>query len=272
MSRFGLRWPLVAALALLLQGCATPGRSVSQSVQVETPGCTRARCELSNDRGRWSLAATPATVDVLTSAQPLQVSCQSDEGDLETAAAPASVPSTGQGAVVGGVAGGATAGAVFGSAALAWIPVLGVIAMGASIAAGAVAGQAADANLHSFGYPGVISIPMRCDAADSVHAKALPVARFGLGVRGVSGEQARQAGLSDAGAVLVTRVAAGGLAASAGLQVGDFIVEAQGQPLHDATDFAERLASLAPGETLRLRVVRDGRGIEMTLQRRADAS
>jgi hypothetical protein len=153
------------ALVLALQGCATPGRSNLQTVRVETPGCQPVSCELSNDRGRWSLASTPGTVEVSTSLQPLLAICHAGPGIASQSASISPLPtSTSEGAVAGGVAGGVTAGAIFGSAALTFIPVLGLLVVGASAAAGAAGGQAIEARNQTQAYPSLIVIPMQCIA------------------------------------------------------------------------------------------------------------
>lgn len=157
-------WPVALALVLAVQGCASPGRSQMQTVRIETPGCQPASCELSNDRGRWSLASTPGSVEVLSSAQPLLAMCRAGTGNVSSASiAPLPSPDN-EGAVVGGVAGGVTAGAVLGSAALTFIPVLGLLAVGTAAAAGAAGGQAIESRNRTQAYPSLIVIPMQCTA------------------------------------------------------------------------------------------------------------
>lgn len=158
-------WPL--ALALALQGCATSGTPMLQTVRLETPGCQPASCELSNDRGRWSLASTPGTVEVSPSSQPLVAICRAGQANIGSASVAPLPQAGGEGAIVGGVAGGATAGAVFGSAALTFIPVLGLLAVGTAAAAGALGGQAIEARRHPPAYPSLIVIPMQCAAPAS---------------------------------------------------------------------------------------------------------
>ena len=72
-----LATPLLAA-ATALAGCASITGSTSQSVQV-TPVCEgairTASCELSNDKGRWQVAA-PGSVTVQKSLAELAVTCR----------------------------------------------------------------------------------------------------------------------------------------------------------------------------------------------------
>lgn len=257
----------LAMLSLALQGCASADLPVMQTVRVETPGCSHAACELRNDLGSWQLQLTPGAVTLTTSNAPLQVSCRGDNGVLGTAGAPSSVrPTTGKGAVSGGIAGGATAGAVFGGTALAFIPVLGVIVVVSSIAAGAAAGQAVESRGQTLNYPELISIPMSCpEAGATAAAETPPYSPLGLGVRGLSRAQAREAGLGERGAVLATSVAVGGRAAAAGLRKGDIILTVGGQEMNDATDLEERVLALAPSASIALRVWRDAQVLELLL-------
>ena len=258
-----------AVFGLLLQACASPGTPVTQTVRVETPGCALVACELSNDRGHWSLPRTPGTVTLITSHEPLKLSCRADDGVLASAGLASSTASpTGAGAVTGGVVGGAAVGAAVGTAALAYIPVLGVIAVLGGVAAGAAAGQTMEAGRQSIRYPELISLPMNCAVATAM----LPAgASLGLGIRGLLPAQAHAAGAGERSAVLVTSVAVGGRAAAAGLRSGDILLAADGQALRDAADLEERVLALAPGAPLALRVWRDRQVLELVLTRAAAA-
>lgn len=252
------------AASLLLVGCAAPGRSVTQTVRVETPGCDTARCELSNDQGHWSLPSTPGMVTLTTSHAPLQVSCQAAPGKTGRTGAPSTVaPPGAAGAVAGGVAGGAAVGAAVGATALSFIPPLGVIVVLSGVAVGAATGHSVAADRQSIRYPELIQVGMDCRPPSPVDTAPGP--RVGLDIRSLSPEDARAAGLGEHRGVRVDRVVAGGPAAAAGLQAGDILVEADGTALTDTADLSERLQSLAPGASLRLRVWRSGQWLEREL-------
>jgi len=252
----------LAALSLAIQGCASPGVSKVQAVRVETPGCAAAACELSNDRGTWQLQSTPGAVSVTTSNAPLQVSCRAAGGALGAlGAAPSTPATTGAGGVVGGAAGGAAVGATFGAAALAFIPVLGAIILVSGVAAGAATGQAVESHGRALAYPELISIPMVCP----LKIAAVRGAPLGFEVRGFSKAEAREAGLGDRSAVLVTDVAGDGRAAAAGLRSGDVILSAEGHDLKDAAELEELLLASTPGTPMALRIWRDGQGLELVL-------
>jgi S1-C subfamily serine protease len=224
-----------------------------------------AACTLRNDRGSWQVPVTPGTVTVTTSSAPLEVSCRGDEAAGGTVAAPSSLSATtSKGAVAGGIAGGATAGAVFGATALTVIPVLGVIIVASSIAAGAAAGQAVESHRRTLTYPASISIPMMCSETGATAAAQSPArSPLGLGIRGLSMAQAREAGLGERGGVLTLSLSAGGRAAAAGLRSGDIILAVGRHDVQDATDMEEWLRTFAPGAEIPLRVWRDGRVLHL---------
>ena len=67
--------------------------------------------------------------------------------------------------------------------------------------------------------------------------------------------------------MLVTAVAADGLAAAAGLRSGDILIAMDGENLGDAADLEERVLALAAEAPLALRVWRNGQTIDMVLTR-----
>lgn len=173
------RWRRRTALVLLpaLMGCATPqqpavkdpmlGAPVLQAVTVQTPGCGVVRCELLNDKGTWTVPSTPDTVTLTTSRQPLNVSCRADSGVLASVVWPSTrAAPSGKGAVTGGAVGGAAIGVAAGSA-LSVIPMLGAIAVLASIAVGAASGQVVEAAQQPLLHPDHIVLAMDCAPASS---------------------------------------------------------------------------------------------------------
>jgi membrane-associated protease RseP (regulator of RpoE activity) len=262
----------VTVLLLALAGCSTPGRSVQQTLRVETPGCVAATCTLSNDRGQWTLARSPGAVTVSTSHAPLQVACRADSGALGQRGAASAVPErTGIGGLLGGAAGGGM-GAVIAAPAAFYMPPLAVVSVLAGIGLGAVAGQSAESGQLPLRYPERIEVHMNCSAADPLPA-SLPGVALGLGIRGLGVDELppawRAAETPARGAVLVLAVSPGGAAAAAGLQAGDIVVAAGGQAVPDAAALEERVRSLAAGAPLVLRLWRDGQWQERTLTRAA---
>ncbi len=64
--------------------------------------------------------------------------------------------------------------------------------------------------------------------------------------------------LSEDQGALISGIEKGGPAEKAGLQRGDAVLSLNGQPVKDSRDLRFRIASLRPGETARLQVLRDG--------------
>ncbi len=254
-------------LPALLQACASPGQSVMQSIRIETPGCAEVACELTNDRGRWLLPRSPGSVTLASSNTPLEVHCSASSGTSMRSDATASLaPTTGAGAVAGGMVGGAAVGAAAGATALAFIPPLGVIAVLSGVAVGAVTGQAVESSQRAMRYPELISVPMHCAAAAPTRPAG---AALGLGIRGLLPAAAREAGIGERGAVLVTSVSPGGAADAAGLREGDIVLALDGHALADAADLQERVSAAPPGSVLGFRIWRHGQGMTLNLVRSA---
>jgi hypothetical protein len=150
------------AVALLALGCATPGRPIVQTVRIETPGCDRVACELSNDQGRWPVPRTPGTVTLTSSLAPLQVGCRAGDGAQGGAGLAHAAP---------------------GASALAFIAPLGVVGVVGGVAGAGAAGQAPELRQRSLRYPDLIIVPMSCPPSGD---PTLPAsAAFGLVVRGL---------------------------------------------------------------------------------------
>jgi serine peptidase DegS len=75
-------------------------------------------------------------------------------------------------------------------------------------------------------------------------------------------EQAQQLGLAQ-GAVVIGNLYIGSPAQRAGLQPGDVLLTIDGAALHSAQDALGRIASHAPGSSVDLRGVREGRAFEL---------
>lgn len=87
---------------------------------------------------------------------------------------------------------------------------------------------------------------------------------IGAGVGDVNPAQAEALGASKGGAVVASLVA-GGPAADAGLRPGDVIVQVDGEAVTEAADVIRRVSSSAPGARLQLRVLRQGRTLDITV-------
>jgi hypothetical protein len=261
----GLRpaWSLLGGpvVAVLATGCAVhgSGQPTLQTVRVETPAHPGARCELSNDVGRWVVPGTPGTVEVRTSLQPLRVSCRAEGGSSGSAGAAASAGKTGgAGALAGGVVGGAAVVAAVGPASFALFPVLSAVAVATGAAAGAATGQTVEARQRKLRYPETITVVLVAMTPPGDPAPAM----LGLTVRGLSATEAGARGV-ERRAVLVTQVADGGVARAAGARVDDVVLAAGGVEVFDAADLEERVRQRTAGTVLQLTVRREGRTLEL---------
>lgn len=119
----------VLATAMLAGGCASLVDGQNQSVSVLTPDCPGAACRLHNDKGRWYVATTPASVVVNRSFADLVVNCSKDTAPPVMKAFPS-----------------ATKGMAYGNILLG-----GVIGAGVDVINGA-----------AYDYPQELSVPLDC--------------------------------------------------------------------------------------------------------------
>lgn len=87
--------------------------------------------------------------------------------------------------------------------------------------------------------------------------------RLGVTVQGVTSDLAAGLGLDKTEGALVSDVTPGGAAARAGLKRGDVILGYQGRPVVDTNAFRNEIAATAPGSTVTLQVLREGKSSEV---------
>jgi len=81
---------------------------------------------------------------------------------------------------------------------------------------------------------------------------------IGVQIQPVTAEIAESLGLKTQQGALVADPQAGGPAVKAGIESGDVITSVNGTPVKDARDLAKKIGALAPGETVKLGVMRKG--------------
>ncbi len=82
----------------------------------------------------------------------------------------------------------------------------------------------------------------------------------------VDARVARYFGLSRVEGIIVSDIAAGSPAEKAGLKVGDIILEANGMKINSDQDFLALLVDARAGDTIRMKVYREKKIIEVTLK------
>ena len=89
---------------------------------------------------------------------------------------------------------------------------------------------------------------------------------LGIEAQALSRELAASFGLRTPQGVIVAGVVSGGPAAQAGLQPGDVLLSIDGQVILDARATMSDIASIPPGTSLPLTIVRGGERVEMTVE------
>jgi serine protease Do len=90
---------------------------------------------------------------------------------------------------------------------------------------------------------------------------------LGIAIQSVDADMAKAFGLNQGGGALVAAVTPESPAAKAGIERGDVILELNGQAVNDPDDLSVRVAEIAPGTTVHLKISRNGqmRDVNATL-------
>jgi S1-C subfamily serine protease len=93
---------------------------------------------------------------------------------------------------------------------------------------------------------------------------------LGASLGTVTAENAERLALKEPVGAFVDAVVDGGPGARAGLRPNDVIVEVNGRPIKDRPDAINTIASIAPGQTIAVKVSRKGEPVEVrvTLDKR----
>ncbi len=87
----------------------------------------------------------------------------------------------------------------------------------------------------------------------------------GTTIQKITPEIAESLGMKQPHGALVAEVSKGGPAERAGVKVGDVIVEFNGKEIKDSVDLPQQVAHLAPGKTVQVKILRDGRELSVPL-------
>ncbi|HWF48945.1 MAG TPA: DegQ family serine endoprotease [Bryobacteraceae bacterium] len=88
---------------------------------------------------------------------------------------------------------------------------------------------------------------------------------IGVTLEPVNADLAQQFGLSNTNGAIVTDVTPGQPGAKAGLKSGDVITAIDGQKVKDSTDLTMKVTEHAPGQTVALDVLRDGKPMKINV-------
>jgi serine protease DegS len=87
---------------------------------------------------------------------------------------------------------------------------------------------------------------------------------LGIEVQDITPQLAESFGLKDTSGVIVAGILRNGPAATAGLQPGDIIKEINGEPMRDSRDVMNVIAKTAPGESVNIKILHQGKPTEVT--------
>jgi serine protease Do len=89
---------------------------------------------------------------------------------------------------------------------------------------------------------------------------------LGVTIQNVTEDIAESLGLETPKGAMVAKLTPNGPAAESGIEVGDTIVEVNGDEIRDSRDLARKVASLEPNKTARITVFRDGRELDVAVR------
>jgi len=183
---------------------------------------------------------------------------------------PTRVPSakgeSGAGATIAGGVAGATLGiaAIAAAAAVPWVLPGAIELLIPAITVGAGVGGMVDEASRPVSYPATISVPLVCHARAALESQ-LAAAPIGMAVRGLTGDEAKAAGLAGAVGAIVTRTAPGSRAESGGVRPGDIVVRCDDAEVTGAAELEAMVRSAMPGQPLKFRVWRERQWVEIAL-------
>src|SRR5437868_6509353 len=88
---------------------------------------------------------------------------------------------------------------------------------------------------------------------------------IGVQIQPVTSDLADSLGMKNARGALVAEPQSGSPAQKAGIRAGDVIVSVNGEPVADARNLARRISAMAPGTSVKLGMIRNGREETLTL-------
>jgi serine protease Do len=90
--------------------------------------------------------------------------------------------------------------------------------------------------------------------------------KIGVYIQEVNADIARQLGVKQSRGVLIADVIDGSSAQAGGMKAGDIVVEMGGEKIDSAADFRNKVSLTSPGNSINLKVIRQGKMIKLTLK------
>lgn len=96
---------------------------------------------------------------------------------------------------------------------------------------------------------------------------------LGVSIQDVTPEMAKVYGVKEEGGVIIGDVFADSAAERGGVKRGDIVTEVNGEKVKDMNWFVQKIRTLAPGSTAKLKIIRNGKGttLDIKLDERPDA-
>ena len=88
--------------------------------------------------------------------------------------------------------------------------------------------------------------------------------QLGINIQNITDDTAKALELKEKNGVLVSNVKTGSAADKAGVKRGDIVTAINGEKIEDSNVLRNKVAGTAPGTAIKLSVVRDGKGLELT--------
>ncbi len=112
----------------------------------------------------------------------------------------------------------------------------------------------------SIGLSFAIPISVAIDVVDQLKASGQVVRGWlGVGIQEVDRDLAESFGLDKPAGALISQLEPGGPAEQAGVQVGDVVVEFNGEEIGESADLPHVVGMIKPGTQARMKVIRDGK-------------
>lgn len=127
----------------------------------------------------------------------------------------------------------------------------------------AIASQSGNYQGYGFAVPSNLAAKV---AEDLIEYGEVRRALLGVTIISVNATVAEELGMDEIRGVQVTAVSSGGAADKAGIRAGDVILSVDGEKVNESNQLQQKIAVRDPGETVSLRILRDGKELTKTIE------